>query len=64
MLLLKLLTHNLVRDFVASCMPSLLNWRLAWLRRVLFLVPGRLLQTGNRRYLRLPARSPLYQLRC
>jgi len=64
MLLMKLLTHNLVRDFVASCMPSLLNWRLAWLRRVLFLVPGRLLQTGNRRYLRLPARSPLYQLRC
>ena len=62
MLLLKLLTHNLVRDYVVTCMPSLARWRLAWLRRVLMRVPGRILRTGNQRYLRLPVRSPLYRI--
>lgn len=64
MLLLKLLTHNLVRDYVVACMPSLLDWRLPWLRRLLFLVPGRLVRPGNRLQLRLPAGSPLYRIRC
>ena len=64
MLLLKLLTHNLVRGFVVSTMPSLITWRLAWLRRVLFMVPARLLRTGNWHYLRMPSNSPLYHLRC
>ncbi|MBW2703517.1 MAG: hypothetical protein JRF33_22085 [Deltaproteobacteria bacterium] len=43
MLLLKVLTRNLFRGHIAQAMPSLLEWRLVWLRRVLFCVSGRLL---------------------
>ena len=64
MLLLKLLTHNLVRGYIAQSFPSLLVWRLAWLRRVLFCVPGRLLKSGNGRYMRLPPDSPLQAMHC
>lgn len=63
MFLVKILTHNLVRRYVTRCAPLLAHWRLPWLRRALFTVPGRLCSTGNRRYLRLAMGSYLYHLR-
>jgi len=63
MFLIKILTHNLVRRYVARRAPALVSWRLPWLRRALFCVPGRLCSTGNRRYLRLAQNSYLYHLR-
>lgn len=54
MLLIKLLAYNLVRRFVDAQFPHLSAWRLSWLRRALFCVPGRFLRSGHRYYLRLP----------
>lgn len=62
MLLLKLLTHNLVCRFVEQFAPQLRAWRLPWLRRAVFCVPGRLVQSGHRTTLRLPPRSHLHRL--
>lgn len=62
MLLLKLLTHNLVCRFVEHFAPQLRTWRLPWLRRALFCVPGRLVRSGHRTSLRLPPLSHLHHL--
>jgi hypothetical protein len=56
---LKLLSHNLVRRYVIDCVPQLRGWRTSWVRRTLFLVPGRLTRTGRRRRIRLQPRPVL-----
>jgi hypothetical protein len=63
-LLIKLVTHNLVRRFVASVAPAVRSWRIQWLYRVLLRVPGRLIRSGRRWTLRVPAGSLLGTLRC
>lgn len=63
-LLIKLITHNLVRRFVAHVAPALRSWRMPWLWRVLMRVPGRLIRSGRRWTLRVPPGSPLVTLRC
>lgn len=58
--LLKLLAHNLMRRFVRWAAPDLarwLRWRVAWLRRALINIPGRLIRSGRRWSLRIPPRS-------
>lgn len=57
--LLKLLTHNLIKRYVQSKFTQLATWRLPWVIRVLFRVPGRLVHSARRRHLRLPPASPL-----
>jgi hypothetical protein len=47
MLLLKLLTHNLMRAYAAVVAPDL-PWRGPWLCRALIRVPGRLSRSGRR----------------
>ncbi|WP_436607639.1 IS1380 family transposase [Sorangium sp. So ce1024] len=60
MLLLKLLTHNLMRRYVLRRFPELSRWTAPWLRRELILVPGRLLRgPGRERILRVPELSLL-----
>lgn len=54
MLLLKLLTANLVRRFLRERAPELWAWRVPWLRRALFRVPGKLVRRGRSCVLRLP----------
>ena len=44
---------------VAAHAPSLRPWRAAWIRRALILVPGRMVRSGRRRTLRVPATSRL-----
>jgi hypothetical protein len=59
MLLTKLLTANLVRRYVLAQAPELSEWRVDWIRRVLFCVPG-LLRHRSRGYrLRVPSYSYL-----
>lgn len=58
-LLLKVLAHNLVRRYVADRVPTLRTWRVPWLRRALFVVPGRLVRSGRRRTLRIARRPAL-----
>jgi hypothetical protein len=58
-LLLKLLTHNLVRRYIEEQVPCLRHWRTSWIRRTLFLVPGRLTRSGRRRTLRMQPRPAL-----
>lgn len=58
-LLLKLLAHNLMRRFVDAKCPELLQWRTPWIRRVLINLPGRLIRSGRRWILEVPARSML-----
>jgi hypothetical protein len=48
-LLLKLLTHNLLRRYVVEKAPHLRTWRAPWLRRALILVPGRLVMAAGRK---------------
>jgi hypothetical protein len=50
--LLKMLAYNLVRRFVHEHAPALVPWRVAWIRRALFLRPGRLVRSGRRLTLR------------
>jgi hypothetical protein len=57
--LLKLLTHNVTRRFVQWTAPHLSAWRIAWLRRVLINIPGRLLRSGRQWTLRVPPMSTL-----
>lgn len=61
--LIKLITHNLVRRFVSAVAPALQSWRLPWLWRLLLRVPGRLVRSGRRWTLRVPAGSLLGRLR-
>jgi hypothetical protein len=55
-LLLKLLTHNVLRRFVMAVAPSLATWRAPWIRRALIIVPGRLVRRGRSHWLRLAPR--------
>lgn len=65
MFLVKLLAHNLLRRFVhRRCPPELHTWRAAWIRRVLLCVPARLVRSGRRWTLRVPARSLLARANC
>jgi len=58
-LLLKLLTHNLLRRFVLAVAPALAAWRAPWIRRALLVVPGRFGRHGRSPYLRLAPRPHL-----
>ncbi len=62
MLLLKLLASNLVRRFLHDRAPALWAWRMPWLRRALFRVPGKLVRRGRGRSLRLPPDSFLARM--
>jgi hypothetical protein len=55
-LLLKMLTHNVLRRFVAARFPAMRSWRAPWLRRALLLIPGRLVRHGRQRQLRIGPR--------
>lgn len=63
MLLLKLLTANLVRRFLRERAPALWAWRIPWLRRAVFRVPGKLVRRGRSRWLRLLPDSFLVRMR-
>ena len=58
-LLLKLLTHNLLRRYVLATAPALAAWRAPWLRRALLVVPGRFGRSGRSPRLRLAPRPHL-----
>jgi DDE family transposase len=58
-LLLKLLTHNLLRRHVLATAPALAAWRAPWLRRALLVVPGRFGRSGRCPRLRLAPRPHL-----
>ena len=55
--LLKLLAHNVMRRFVRWAAPDLSTWRVPWLRRALINIPGRLLRSGRRWWLRVPPKT-------
>lgn len=59
MFLLKVLTYNLQHRYVRECFPSIAAWRTPWIRRALFLIPGRVCKSGRRRTLRVHPRSLL-----
>jgi len=59
MFLLKLLTANLVRRYVAAKAPEIISWRVDWVRRILFCVPGLLRSRSHGHTLRLPTNSYL-----
>jgi hypothetical protein len=59
MLLIKLLTANLVRRYILAKAPELSSWRVDWIRRVLFCVPGLLRHRANGYRLRVPTYSYL-----
>jgi hypothetical protein len=61
-LLLKILTHNLLRRYVAARHIALRAWRAPWLRRALFLVPGRVVRHGRRTELHVGSRPAFVQL--
>jgi hypothetical protein len=58
-LLIKLLTHNLLRRYVQATAPSLASWRATWIRRALIVVPGRFGRHGRSPRLRLAPRPHL-----
>lgn len=58
-LMLKLLSHNLVRRYVHERVPKLRGWRTSWIRRTLFVVPGRLTRSGRRRRIHMQPRPAL-----
>jgi hypothetical protein len=58
-LLLKLLTHNLLRRYVLAQAPALATWRAPWIRRALLVVPGRFGRSGRSPRLRLAPRPHL-----
>jgi hypothetical protein len=62
--LLKLLTHNLVRRYVLDKKTELSTWRIHWICRALFRVPGRLTRSGRQVALRVPPNCALYDLLC
>jgi hypothetical protein len=59
LLLLKLLSHNLLRRYVQQYAPELGTWRAGWIRRAIILVPGRISRSGRRRTLHTPSRPAL-----
>ena len=62
--LLKLLTHNLMRRYVLDKKSELSAWRMQWLCRALFRVPGRLTRSGRQLTLRVPPHCALHDLLC
>jgi hypothetical protein len=56
--LIKLLAHNVLRRY-ARHVAAPRTWPLPWIRRALFLVPGRLVCSGRQSTLRLPPRTSL-----
>jgi len=58
-LLLKLLTHNLLREYVLAVAPALAAWRAPWIRRALLVVAGRFARHARGPYLRLAPRPHL-----
>lgn len=58
-LLLKLLTHNLLRRYVLVAAPALALWRAPWIRRALLVVPGRFGRHARGPFLRLAPRPHL-----
>lgn len=58
-LLIKLLTHNLLRRYVLAMAPALAAWRASWIRRALIIVPGRFGRHGRSPWLRLAPRPHL-----
>jgi hypothetical protein len=60
--LMKLLTYNLVQRFVRAHHPSLATWQIAWLRRVLFCIPGRLVRHARGVALQVPAASRIARM--
>jgi DDE family transposase len=62
MLLLKVLAYNLMRRYVRAFFPELQSWRAAWLRRVLIVIPGRLVHSGRSWTLLIPERSMLTRM--
>ena len=63
-LLLKLLTHNLVRRYVRAKKAELSTWRIQWICRALFRVPGRLTRSGRQVTLHVPPNCALHALLC
>ncbi|MEB2310427.1 MAG: IS1380 family transposase [Polyangiaceae bacterium] len=62
--LLKLLTHNLVRRYTAERAPRVMSWRMPWISRALFRVPGRLTRSGRQRHLHVHPKSLLQEMLC
>jgi hypothetical protein len=58
-LLLKLLTHNLLRRYVLATAPALALWRAPWIRRALLVVPGRFGRHARGPVLRMAPRPHL-----
>ena len=58
-LLIKLLSHNLLRRYVFAMAPEIAAWRATWLRRALIVVPGRFGRHGRSPNLRLAPRPHL-----
>ena len=58
-LLIKLLTHNLLRRYVLVAAPTLAIWRAPWIRRALLVVPGRFGRHARGPHLRLAPRPHL-----
>ncbi len=58
-LLVKLLTHNLLKRYVLALAPAIAWWRAPWIRRALIVVPGRLGRHGRSPWLRLAPRPHL-----
>lgn len=58
-LLIKLLTHNLLRRYVLVAAPALALWRAPWIRRALLVVPGRFGRHARGPHLRLAPRPHL-----
>ncbi len=58
-LLLKLLTHDILRRYVLAQAPELAAWRAPWIRRALLVVPGRFGRSGRSPRLRLAPRPHL-----
>jgi hypothetical protein len=56
---LKLLSHNLMRRYVEQRAPKLRHWRMAWVRRAMILVPGRLTRSGRKRTIHMQPRPVL-----
>lgn len=58
-LLVKLLTHNLLKRYVLALAPAIAWWRAPWIRRALIVVPGRFGRHGRSPWLRLAPRPHL-----
>jgi len=58
-LLIKLLTHNLLKRYVLDQAPAIATWRAPWIRRALIVVPGRFGRHGRSPRLRLAPRPHL-----